>query len=189
VKRAVDAVAEKFGKIDYLILNAAVGANIDDPAAGKVIVCQSCTEFREEDFELVMNINLKGALRFVKFVVPYMPASIESAIVPITSEFADGKAPYAVAYTAAKAALSAVGTSLAYDEKVLPRRSVVLAPGPINAPMLHANPKAKDEVEKGTTLKRWAEPEEIAEVILTICHVPAFQGTVVQADCGFIMRK
>ena len=188
VKAAVDAVVGKYRKIDYLVLNAAVGANLDIEL-GRIAVCQFCTEFDEDDFDLVMNINLKGALRFVKYAVPYMPERIESAIVSITSEFADGKAPYAVAYTAAKAGLSAVGTSLAYDPKILPRRSVVLAPGPINAPMLHTNPKAKEEVEKGTTLHRWAEPEEMAEVVLTICAVPAFQGTVVRADCGFIMRS
>jgi len=187
VERAVNVVADSFGGIDYLVLTAAVGANLD-AEAGRTIVCQSCLEYDEKDFDLVMDINLMGSLRFIKYTVPHMPASIESAIVSVTSEFADGKAPYAVAYTAAKAALSAVGTSLAYDTQILPRRSVVLAPGPINAPMLHTNPKAEEEVRKGTTLGRWAEPEEIAKIITTICEVPALQGTVVKADCGFLMR-
>lgn len=102
VDAAVAQVAEQAGRIDSLVNNAAfgpLGTVVDTP---------------EEVWEQIMSVNVGGAYRMARAVIPVMRAQGGGAIVNVGSGAGWGK-PNMAAYAASKGALHALSTAMAYD--------------------------------------------------------------------------
>ncbi len=185
IAEAVSQVVKLFGRIDVLINNCGVGANLDH-AEGRAIVCQTAENFNSEDFDRVMTVNLKSAIWFVKHTVPHIPRNDESAIISASSIWSRGKLHYALPYATSKAALSIATLNWAYQ--FAPIRSVAIIIGGIDTPMLRTNPNGTREVAEQTLLKRAGKPEEIAETYAFVASCRYITATEIVVDGGSFNR-
>lgn len=98
----VDAVYERFGKVDALINNAGMSPMYD-----------SLASVTEKLFDVVMNLNLKGPFRLSTLVGERMVAAGRGSIVNVSSTGSIRPTPAIVPYAAAKAGLNSMTEGLA----------------------------------------------------------------------------
>lgn len=152
VQRMVASALERFGRIDVLINNAAVF--FKTPFA----------QVTESEWDLTVDINLKGSFLCAKAVAEHMRARGEGKII----NFADwaGMRPYPeyLPYCVSKAGVIALTQSLA--QELAPAVQVnCIAPGPILLPE-DMDEEERERVVRATPLKRIGSPEDIVQTVL-----------------------
>ena len=168
----------------------AAHGHIDILAANAGIIADSMTEkMEEEEFDRVIETNLKGVFRMVRLIGPQMERQGGGAIVTVGSVVGEygniGQANYA----ASKAGIIGMSKSWAkeFARKGSPVRVNVVAPGYIMTDMLKGLPEhlLMKFVEK-TMLKRLGRPEEVAEEIAFLVSDAAsyVTGTVIDVNGG-----
>lgn len=181
VKRFVDTVASRFGRLDGLFSNAGISGN------GTVV------EMSESDFNTTLSVNVGGAFLCAKHAVPHLTAAGGGSIVMTASELALVGSRNNAAYTASKAALIGMARSMALDHARDGIRVNVLCPGPIETPMLrrsierHTDSAAYEQmILDETPLHRIGQPEEIARVALFLLSDDSsyMTGSTVVVDGG-----
>ncbi|NHI91959.1 MAG: SDR family oxidoreductase [Candidatus Lokiarchaeota archaeon] len=160
VKNTVKACMDKFRRVDILVNNAGI---IKDNMIHKM---------PEEDYDLVMNINLKGYWRFCKEVVPIMKQQKSGNIVMISSQAYKGNRGQSN-YSPAKAGAVALTKTLAQELGYVGVRVNCVAPGLIQTTLTKDfvdNPKLRKNVEENLILKRegalLGTPKDISNAIL-----------------------
>lgn len=180
VKAAFAAVRQQFGAIDLLVNNAGI------QRYGTV------TDTSEEEWEEVMNINLKSLFLCAKYAIPYMHERGKGVIVNIASVQAFITQHNVAAYTTAKTAVLGLTRSIAVDYAPA-IRCVAVCPGSIDTPMLQDSVGLSpdpDEVMQECVdmhlLKRIGKPEEVAELVLFLCDDKAafITGQAIRIDGG-----
>jgi len=178
VEGVVESVKKDLGRIDHLINNAGITRD------------SLLLRMKEEDWDLVLRVNLKGAFNFCRSVVKHMVAARSGRIVSIASVVGlmgnAGQANYA----ASKAGL--IGFSKSLAREVAPRGITVncVAPGYIATAMTE---KLSDEVKKAfldnIPMKRFGLPEEIARTVKFLCSDEAayITGQVINVNGGLYM--
>ncbi|MBD0257289.1 MAG: glucose 1-dehydrogenase [Cytophagales bacterium] len=177
-KTVVEKTLAVFGKIDILVNNAGISGNLFIPLQ----------ERTQEEFSLVLAVNLTGTFLGIKTVVPYLKrgGSIvnTSSIAGITGN-AGG-----FAYTASKGGqrLLTKGAAVELAEGGIRVNSV--HPGYVDTPMVRDLKEAqafKAESIASTPMKRGAAPEEIAQGILFLASDEAsfVTGAELIMDGGF----
>jgi len=171
----VKKVVDEWGKLDILVCNA--GINRDG-----VI-----WKMTEEQWDTVVNINLKGYFNYIRAAAPYMREANYGRIVCLTSiNGMRGKFGQAN-YAATKAGIIGLVKTVA---KELGSKNVVvnaIAPGLIMTDMMQAMPEeAKQASLNETVVKRLGEPEDVAHVVSFFCsdYVRHVTGEVVKVDGG-----
>jgi NAD(P)-dependent dehydrogenase (short-subunit alcohol dehydrogenase family) len=154
--RAVAAVVERHGRLDVAFNNAGVGVP-PHPVAG----------FPEDDFDLVMRVNLKGVFYAVSAEVTAMTRTGGGAIVN-TSSVGSLRGSLALpAYAAAKRAVNSITESAALAHASAGIRVNAIAPGLTMTDMVEEwnrhDTGVVDRIVAATPLGRAAEPAEIAE--------------------------
>jgi len=147
VKNTVNACMEKFGRVDILINNAGI---IKDNMIHKM---------PEADYDLVMDINLKGYWRFCKEVVPIMKKQASGNIVMISSQAYKGSRGQ-TNYSPAKAGAVALCKTLAMELGYVGVRVNCIAPGLVQTALTKdfvENPKLKESIIKNLVLIRKGE--------------------------------
>ncbi|MFG1647409.1 SDR family NAD(P)-dependent oxidoreductase [Amycolatopsis sp. NPDC049252] len=156
IERAVDTVVERHGRLDVAFNNGAVGVP-PHPIAG----------FPEDDFDLVMRVNLKGVFYAVSAEVKAMQRTGGGAIVNTSSVGSLIGNPALPAYGAAKRAVNSITESAAVTYGPAGIRVNAIAPGLTLTEMVDEwnrhDPGIVDRIVAGTPLGRAAAPEEIAE--------------------------
>jgi 3-oxoacyl-[acyl-carrier protein] reductase len=162
VRRMTDQVLAKFGKVDILVNNA--GAAAPSPPTEDLPV---------EEWDKVMNINLKSGFLCSKAVIPNMKANKYGKIVNISSLGALFPHADVVHYAAAKAGVLGMTFNLAY---ALARYNIcvnAILPGLTKTHfydvMLNGVPDKEAffaEIGKGVPLRRAGKPEDIAGAAL-----------------------
>ncbi len=110
VRKATDCenlikkTVKKFGKIDILINNAGIG-----------YLMEPFTEFKEESWDAVLGVNLKGAFLCSKYAAIEMKKTGGGSIINIASQAAKSGFPFAAAYTASKHGLIGLTRSNAVE--------------------------------------------------------------------------
>ena len=153
VKNSVKA----FGTLDILVNNA--GIEIHAPF----------WEVTEQQYDLVMDINLKGMFFLTQAFVQYLKEnSRPGVIVNNSSVHEELPFPNFTAYCASKGAVQMVMRNLAVELAPLNIRINNVAPGairtPINADLL-SKPELMRAVQNNISLRRFGEPEDVANVI------------------------
>jgi NAD(P)-dependent dehydrogenase (short-subunit alcohol dehydrogenase family) len=185
VERMVAHAMETFGRLDYAVNNA----GIEGEFAG-------ITDLAEEDWDRVLDINLKGAFLCLKYEARAMlDCGGGGAIVNVGSVnsflgFASGSA-----YVASKHGLIGLTTSVSAELAPQGIRVNVVCPGFIDTPMHRRLRKliGDDIYDKGALpsvhLRRAGRPEEIARAILFLCSDEAsyITGTTLTPDGGFAL--
>ena len=182
VKRLVQETVAHFGKIDILYNNA--GINL----SAKV------TETGEDDWDRVMEANVKSVYLTCRFVIPHMIQDGGGCIVNTASAAAIVGLRGLAAYTASKAAVLGLTRNIALDYAPYGIRANALCPGVTATDMTLGiiasqpdPPKARERYERGRPLGRMADPEEIARAALFLaCEDSSFMtGAPLIVDGGY----
>jgi len=175
VKRVVNEILEKEGKIDVLVNNAGITKDT------------LFLRMKDEDWDAVINTNLNGVYNVTKAVVPAMVKKRKGVIINISSVVGFTGNVGQVNYSATKSALIGFTKSLAKELGGRNVRVVAVAPGYITTDMTKAIPeKIKAELIKSIPLKREGEPREVADVCLFLASNMAsyITGTTIHVNGG-----
>jgi NAD(P)-dependent dehydrogenase (short-subunit alcohol dehydrogenase family) len=178
VREMVDDVREKFGRIDVL-LNVA-GVNIRQPAM----------EFSEEQFDYVVDINLKGAFFVAQRVGQQMTEQGSGSIINIDSLNTYAPLKNVLPYAMSKAGVVMMTRGLAVELGSHGVRVNTIAPGFILTDLtqkLWSDPTMRGWGETNTPLGRLGEVEDLvgAAVFLASEAAAFMTGQVVRVDGGF----
>jgi len=180
-RRLADAAFERWGRIDYLINNAArtkfnAYANLEGLSA--------------EDFLDIYRVNVVGAYQMVRAVLPHMKRAGRGAIVNTSSIGGFTGISSSMAYAASKAALNMLTKSLALTLGPEVRVNAV-APGAIqtrwmqNVMTPEAHERYLQQAADATPLKAVATPQQIAETLVWFLEGASLvTGEVLLVDAG-----
>ena len=185
VERMVEHAIATFGRLDYAVNNAGIEGKLS-----------GITDLPEDDWDRVLDINLKGTFLCLKYEARAMLAGGHSgAIVNVGSinsflGFASGSA-----YVASKHGLIGLTTSASAELAPQGIRVNLVCPGVIDTPMhLRARQMLGDDIyDQGVFprvhTRRAGRPEEIARVIAFLCSDEAsyITGTTLTPDGGFTL--
>ena len=178
VVRAVEAILERFGSLDILVNNAGI-------ARDALLVRMSA-----EDWDRVIDVNLKGAFNFCKAAAKPMMKKRWGRVVNVSSVIGVIGNPGQANYAASKAGLIGLTKSLA---KELAGRGVTVnavAPGFIKTPMTEVlGEKARSELLSTIPLKRLGTPSDVADVVSFLVSERSryVTGQVLHVDGGMVM--
>ena len=159
-QRLVEATMQRFGRIDVLVNN--VGGNRRKPFA----------ETTDDDWDTILELNLKAHLRCSRAVIPPMKAAGGGAILFVSSIFGrEAGGPGLSIYNTTKSALISVAKIMALELAPDGIRVNSLAPGSIRFPggswdrRVQADPEGmKTFVEQNLPIGRFGTAEEVAAV-------------------------
>ena len=177
-KNLMDKCKEVFGKIDILVNNAGITKDT------------LIMRMKEEDFDNVIDVNLKGTFNCAKHASAIMLKQRFGKIINMTSVVGIAGNAGQVNYAASKAGVIGLTRSLA---KELGSRGITVnavAPGFINTDMTASlSEKVKEEASKNIPLKRLADPEDVANLVGFLASDAAnyITGQVINVDGGMVM--
>ena len=159
-------------------------------------------EFSEEDYDLLMAVNLKAPFFMCSAAIPHLKES-RGCIVNISSDAGHQGNRNAAAYCASKGGLTLLGKTLALDLAPHGVRVNTVSPGDIDTPMLqfqaerygNGNPRAYfrellDKYPQGERA-RFVQPAEVAELVHFLCQpgAAAITGADLAIDLGLSAGK
>ncbi|WP_303841490.1 3-oxoacyl-[acyl-carrier-protein] reductase [Selenomonas ruminantium] len=178
VETMVNTVVEKFGQIDILVNNAGITRD------GLLM------RMKDEDFDAVINTNLKGVFYCTKLVSKLMMKKRSGRIINMASVVGLMGNAGQTNYAAAKAGVIGFSKSAA---KELAARGItvnMVAPGFIDTDMTAAmTDKAKEMTLTGIPLNRMGTPEDVANAVafLVSDNASYITGQVINVDGGMVM--
>ena len=182
IAQVVPAVAERFGGLDILINNAGLSApgQIDD-------------EDFEATWERALTVMLTAHQRTIRAALPYLRRAEHPRIVNIASTEGLGATKWNSPYAAAKTGVIGLTRALAVD---LGREGITvncICPGPIRTAITEAIPEADKQIyaRRRVALKRYADPEEVAHMTVSLC-LPAAgftTGVALPVDGGLTIKN
>lgn len=169
---------EKFGSIDILVNNAGITKD------GLLM------RMKEEDFDSVIDINLKGAFNCTKHVSAIMLRQRSGRVINISSVTGITGNAGQVNYSSAKAGIIGMTKSVAREFASRGVTCNAVAPGFIQTDMTNALPiKVKDTLMNTIPLKRLGTPNDVANVVAFLASEEAsyITGQVINVDGGMVM--
>ena len=185
VERIYELAERTFGDVDCLISNAAR------------IVSKPVHETTEEEWDGVMDVNVKSFFLMARRVLPSMIRNRAGAIVATGSISSVVGLQAQAAYCASKGALLQLVRQMAVDYASSGIRVNAVGPGSIDTPFLRTYLEGLDDPDAGAAaikaahpLGRWAQPEEIADAILYLAGPTSsfVTGQILMVDGGYTAR-
>jgi NAD(P)-dependent dehydrogenase (short-subunit alcohol dehydrogenase family) len=151
----VKAAVERYGRIDVLHNNAGIP------------LVKTVTETTEEEWDRIIDVNLKGVFLGSKYAIKQMQKQGGGAIINTASNFGLIGSPNWPAYCASKGGVVLLTKAMAIDHSPDNIRVNCICPGNINTPMLEfAVASSKDPKSARALMGRIAQPEEVAYLAL-----------------------
>ena len=175
VAECVKQVVDEWGQIDVLVNNAGVTRD------GLLL------RMSDEDFDTVLDINLKGAFHFTRAVAKPMTRARTGSIINVSSIVGLVGSPGQSNYAAAKAGLFGMTRSLAAELGSRGVRVNAIAPGYIQTDMTEGlSEDIKAQSLKNIPMGRLGDPEDIAQGVLFLASDAAsyVTGTTLVIDGG-----
>ena len=176
--KVVEAIHADFGRIDILVNNAGITRD------GLMM------RMSEQQWDMVINVNLKSAFNFVHACTPIMMRQKGGSIINMASVVGvHGNAGQAN-YSASKAGMIALAKSIAQELGSRGIRANAIAPGFVKTEMTDVLPdEVKENAKKQIPLGRFAEPEDIANAAVFLASDKAsyITGQVLLVDGGMVM--
>ena len=155
VDQMVEGVLKQFGKIDILVNNAGITRD-------KLILRMS-----EEDWDAVLNVNLKGTFNCTRAVVRHMAKQRYGKIVSIASVTGEMGNAGQVNYAASKAGVIGLTKTIAREFAQRGINVNAIAPGYIQTPMTDVlSDKVKEDLKRLIPMDRLGQPGDVAEAVL-----------------------
>ncbi len=178
VEQMVETIMEKFSRIDILVNNAGITRD-------RLLLRMS-----PEDWDAVLDVNLKGVFNCTKSVIKYMSKQRSGKIVNIASVVGlmgnAGQANYA----ASKAGVIGFTKTVAREFAQRGININAIAPGYIQTPMTEVLPeKVKEELMKLIPMGRLGQPEDVAQAVLFLVSENSnyITGQVLNVNGGIYM--
>lgn len=178
VEELVKKTLDKFKKIDILINNAGITRD------------NLLLRMSEEDWDRVLNINLKGAFNCIKTVSRQMLKQRSGVIVNVASIIGMIGNPGQANYSASKAGVIALTKTCAKELASRNIRVNAIAPGFIKTHMTDVLPdNVKEELKSRIPFNRLGLPEDVANLVLFLVSEDSnyITGQVVRIDGGMVM--
>ena len=160
-RTAVEVVVAKFGRIDILFNNAGVA------------IRKNCIDLKEAEWDLAVNVGLKGMYLISHHVLPHMIAAGGGSIINTGSGWSLKGGPYAVSYCAVKGGVLNLTRAMAIDHGHQNIRVNCVCPGDVDTPLLRSECVQLGEDENDfmadaadRPLNRVGTPEDIANAVL-----------------------
>jgi 3-oxoacyl-[acyl-carrier protein] reductase len=178
VKSMIAASVDAFGSVDILVNNA--GITRDKPMA----------LMSEEDWDMVLDINLKGAFLCTKFAVKQMIKQKYGRIVNITSVAGRYGNQGQANYSSSKAGLIGLTKTTAKEFATRGITCNAIAPGIIKSDMTDLLPEeVRNKYLENIPLGRFGTPEDVANAVAFLAsdHASYITGQVIDIDGGLVM--
>ena len=163
VQNAVDGLPQEWAEIDILVNNAGLSRGLDKLYMGKI-----------EDWEEMIDTNVKGLLYVTRAVVPGMVVRGRGHVINLGSTAGEMTYPNGAVYCGTKAAERAINDGLRQDVLGTPIRVTTVDPGMVQTDFslvrFHGDTERAAKVYKGV---KALTPEDVAEVIVWAAMRPA----------------
>lgn len=169
-RELVDATVARLGRLDVLVNNASLWKRT------------KFAELREDEWDQVTDILLKGAAFTSHAAAPHLAAHGDGAIVNIIDLSAFVPFPNLTAHSVGKAGLLNLTYGMAIELAPEVRVNAV-APGPVLPPPNYTE-KQRQTAAARTLLGRWGSAEDVAEAVLFLARANFITGTVIEVDGG-----
>lgn len=175
VKVMIDEIIKEFGRIDILVNNAGITKD------GLML------RMTDEDFDRVIDVNLKGTFNCTKYVSKYMLKQKSGKIINISSVVGLSGNAGQVNYSASKAGIIGITKSAA---KELSSRGITVnavAPGYVDTDMTKVlSDNIRNEILKNIPLQRMGNVEDISNCVAFLASEDAsyITGQVISVDGG-----
>ncbi len=168
-------VVAKWGRIDVLINNAGRDSSV------------WLTKMKQAEWDDVCNLNQKAIFNMSKYAIDYLKKT-KGCIINTASVAGVYGSPTGLPYPASKAAVIAMTKSMAYSFAPNGVRVNCIAPGVVATDMVASMPQfAKDSIGNTIPMKRFGEPEDIANAMMFLASSAAsyVTGACLQVDGGY----
>ena len=166
----VDATVDRFGRLDVLVNSASLWKRT------------KFAELREDEWDRVTDILLKGAAFTSHAAAPHLAAHGDGAIVNIVDLSAFVPFPNFTAHSVGKAGLLNLTYGMAIELAPAVRVNAI-APGPVLPPP-NTSEKQMRAAAARTLLGRWGSAEDVADAVLFLAQANFITGTVIEVDGG-----
>ncbi len=176
IARLVSEVAGRFGRLDILVNDAATNTAIPFPDLDALTPAV---------WDRIMAVNLTGPMRLMQAVAPMMRAQRGGRIVNIASVAGLGPSGSSIAYAVSKAGLIHLTRCMAVA--LAPHALVnCVAPGLLEGTRATANllPEQVSASAQSALLKRAADKDDCADMVVTMCRSETMTGQTVVIDSG-----
>lgn len=176
VEHAINAVADRFGRLDILV---------NDAAYNKAIPFADLDSLTMEVWDRIIAVNLTGPMRLIKAAAPIMKAQGRGRIVNISSVSGIGPTGSSIAYAVSKAGLIHLTRCMAVA--LAPQVLVnCVAPGLLEGTRATANLRPEQIQNSAATalLKKPADKDDCAEMVVAMCRTETMTGQTVVIDSG-----
>lgn len=182
IDRVVPEIAAHFGGIDILINNAGIGA-------GAPVDSEEYEDVWERGFSVLVT----GQVRMIRAALPFLRAAPFGRIVNIASTEGLGATKNISPYTAAKTSVIGLTRSLGVELGTEDITVNCICPGPIRTGLTAGIPEDQKEIyaRRRVALKRYADPEEVAHMTLSLV-LPAASfvtGVALPVDGGLTVKN
>ena len=178
VEKLVKQTIEKFGKIDVLVNNAGITKD------------NLLMRMSEEEFDKVIEINLKGTYLVTKIVTKYMMKKRSGSIINLSSVVGVSGNAGQCNYSASKAGIIGFTKSVAKELASRNIRANAVAPGFIETDMTNVlSDSVKESIYNQIPLKRMGKAKEVANLIYFLGSEQSsyITGQVINIDGGMVM--
>ena len=178
VIKTFEDISKNFGKIDILVNNAGVTRD------GLIM------RMKEEDWDMVININLKSVFLCSKEAIKIMVKQKYGRIVNIASVVAFMGNPGQANYSASKAGIVGLTKTIAKEYASRGITANAVAPGFITTAMTDALPEnVKEEMKKAIPLGRFGTIEDVASAVVFLATPDSgyITGQVIHVNGGMYM--
>jgi 3-oxoacyl-[acyl-carrier protein] reductase len=180
VERLVSDVTKRFGRLDILI---------NDAAYNKAIPFTDLDNLTMQEWDKIIAVNLTGPMRLTKAVAPIMKAQGRGRVVNIASVAGLHPVGSSIAYAVSKAGLVHLTRCMAVA--MAPEALVnCVAPGLIEGTRATANlrPEMIERSAAGSLLKKAADKDDCADMVVTMCRTETMTGQTVVIDAGRVFH-
>ncbi len=173
----IESIIEKFGKIDILVNNAGITRD------------NLLVRMKEEDWDAVLTVNLKGTFNCSQAVSKYMMKQRSGNIINIASVVGITGNPGQANYSASKAGVIGLTKTIAREMASRGVRANAVAPGFIETEMTQKlSEDTRSAINKQIPLGRFGQPEDVANLVAFLASDESgyITGQVIQIDGGMV---